>query len=396
MSCPVPIKMPKWLSIAHYICVPFRRVLRKKEYLVTCFGAYGDGLMITPILAEILTAIPANQVTVACSIKVLEIITRAFPGLNAVCFDGSSNKGRISRFIKGIKILSRRYSRSINANYKAIAFSHCLHMAAHAERRYWFRKGQASDRQELIADSQNIYTDLAESETGDHVLLKNKMLLKSLPFKTTQSCDRLPLLYLYPSEREQANEYMRSLRIKNLRIACICHGSRFKLKDWGWQNYACLILELQKRYNDMLCILLGGMEDTDNATMIMDRLRGKEDKVINLTGTTGIFQASAYIGEADLCIGNDTFGLHAAVALDVASVVVMWGGDYGEWSPWRDPMRHKMASHELDCYGCAGSCKYDEPKCISSISVEEVLSVAAGLDLTRKEGAADYAGSISQ
>ena len=84
-------------------------------------------------------------------------------------------------------------------------------------------------------------------------------------------------------------------------------------------------------------------------------------------------EAAAVIGECDLCVGNDTFGLHAAVAAGTPSVVIMGGGDYPRWIPWRNPERHRMVVREMDCFGCGWECRYDDYHCVRGITVDEVM-----------------------
>jgi ADP-heptose:LPS heptosyltransferase len=91
------------------------------------------------------------------------------------------------------------------------------------------------------------------------------------------------------------------------------------------------------------------------------------------TGGCTLHQSMALIEASDLCIGNDTFGLHVAVAVGTPSVVLMWGGDGDQWIPWGDPGKHRMVRADVDCGGCEGLCEKGGYACMEQISVEMVM-----------------------
>ncbi len=79
------------------------------------------------------------------------------------------------------------------------------------------------------------------------------------------------------------------------------------------------------------------------------------------------------IEQSDLCVGNDTLGLHVAVAVGTPSVVIMWGGDGDQWIPWGDTEKHRMVTADVDCGGCGGDCVHARHECMERISVEMVM-----------------------
>ena len=98
----------------------------------------------------------------------------------------------------------------------------------------------------------------------------------------------------------------------------------------------------------------------------------RSNQVLNLAGDSSLHQSVALIEQSDLCIGNDTFGLHAAIAVGTPSVVIMWGGDGDRWIPWGDPARHRMVRAAVDCAGCGGECVKERHECMAAITPEMV------------------------
>lgn len=68
----------------------------------------------------------------------------------------------------------------------------------------------------------------------------------------------------------------------------------------------------------------------------------------------------------------DTATAHIAAALDIPTVVLLGGGHYGQFGPWRRSSRQQWLSHREPCFGCNWVCKWPEPHCINRIPVAQV------------------------
>src|SRR5207237_8312546 len=75
-----------------------------------------------------------------------------------------------------------------------------------------------------------------------------------------------------------------------------------------------------------------------------------------------------------LCVGNDRGPAHIAAALKVPLVVLFGPASSERWRPWRAPAA--LVQNYFTCNPCAMyTCTaFDEPECIRSISVEQVLA----------------------
>lgn len=375
-ALPVSSENDTWIRVAALIAAPLRLCVRwstHKQILVTCLGAYGDGLLFISFLQDLQRNLREHTITVVCSSRVGIILRRCCSNVRIIEIDYSIQKTRIKRLLVGLKIFRVNYAISINGSFRATAVSHSLHIAAKASRRFWFRIGQPADSYEITEQPQTIYSDLAETEIWEHMLLKYKSLLKKIvPAAVLSAEDSGPYVPLLEKEKAYGCTIAAELKGSNRKVVCLCHGARFRLKDWGWKNYAELMRKLSEKY-DMAFILIGGKEDNENARMILNATKDAVCNVLNLTGETSVYEAIAIIKAADCCVGNDTFGLHAAIASETPSVAVMWGGDRSQWQPWGDENRHEAVFHELACFGCAGACIYPAPKCLEAINPQDVM-----------------------
>jgi ADP-heptose:LPS heptosyltransferase len=120
--------------------------------------------------------------------------------------------------------------------------------------------------------------------------------------------------------------------------------------------------------------LVGGNGDRPRFEHIRDIADGAPGlEVVNLAGELSVHEAIAVIRASDACVGNDTFGLHAAVAVGTPSVVILWGGNGRRWAPWGDPSRHVAATAGGNCANCLGICRHASPLCMRRIPFERVL-----------------------
>lgn len=107
---------------------------------------------------------------------------------------------------------------------------------------------------------------------------------------------------------------------------------------------------------------------------------------INLAGRTSLATLAEVIGGARLVIGNDSAGIHIAVAARTDSVCVMWGGSFGRFIPYAsdvlpDGLEARAVYHRMPCFGCTGVCPFPEVDgkvpCIAAVPVEAVRDTVA-------------------
>jgi ADP-heptose:LPS heptosyltransferase len=73
------------------------------------------------------------------------------------------------------------------------------------------------------------------------------------------------------------------------------------------------------------------------------------------------------IGKARLVITAETATAHIATAYDRPTLVVLGGGHYGQFGPWRRSSRQQWITHRMDCEGCNWNCRYSTPLCLTGI-----------------------------
>jgi ADP-heptose:LPS heptosyltransferase len=102
----------------------------------------------------------------------------------------------------------------------------------------------------------------------------------------------------------------------------------------------------------------------------------------NISGKTSLPALAEVIRHALLVLGNDSAGMHIAVATGTNSLCVMWGGSFGRFIPYESKLLTegqfaKAVYHRMDCFGCTGVCPlppvHSKLPCIAAVSVSAVL-----------------------
>lgn len=87
------------------------------------------------------------------------------------------------------------------------------------------------------------------------------------------------------------------------------------------------------------------------------------------------------VANARAVLTVDTATAHIATALDLPTVVVLGGGHFGLFGPWRKSARQVWVTKHLPCYHCNWLCHEPEPYCITRIpsdSIVQAMELAMG------------------
>ncbi|MEN9493665.1 MAG: hypothetical protein RJA63_4114 [Pseudomonadota bacterium] len=100
----------------------------------------------------------------------------------------------------------------------------------------------------------------------------------------------------------------------------------------------------------------------------------------NMAGQTTLPGLAEVIRNARLVIGNDSAGMHIAVATRSDSICVMWGGSFGRFIPYPQEilpvgLQARAVYHRMDCFGCTGACPF--PTVQGKVPCVEAVPIAA-------------------
>ena len=158
------------------------------------------------------------------------------------------------------------------------------------------------------------------------------------------------------------------------RYAVLHPTANFFTKEWPFDRYAALASYLEEQHGLAPVFTCGPGEG-----LKLEAVAQAYGKALIRLDPLTLPELVAAIEGAALFIGNDTGPTHIAAALGRPVVVLFGSSDSTAWSPWRTP--HALVQNYYPCNPCRGDRCYafSEPKCILSISLEQVRSAVERL-----------------
>ncbi len=154
--------------------------------------------------------------------------------------------------------------------------------------------------------------------------------------------------------------------------------AKWKTKLWDSDKFSELAEKLQKEI-DCRIIFTGSMQDRPVIEEIIKQTGIKEDKIINLAGSTGLKELAYLYSGCSVLICTDTGPMHIAAAMG-CRVVALFGptaplrtGPYGNG--------HIIIRSGIDCSPCfKKECR--DVKCMGDITVNAVFDAARSIILS--------------
>jgi heptosyltransferase III len=187
-------------------------------------------------------------------------------------------------------------------------------------------------------------------------------------------------LKLTSQEREQAAAVLEAVQGRPL-IVC-GPGTKMQAKDWGAENWRDLMARLSERFSGYGLALVGAKEDREACEIAGAAWPGP---VVNLCGELSPRGTAAVMTRAELFLGPDSGPMHFAAGAGVPCVIAFAARTKpGIWFP--QGKGHRVIYHQVDCAGCnLETCVEQKKKCLTSITVEEMLTAAQDAWKSRHE-----------
>lgn len=145
-------------------------------------------------------------------------------------------------------------------------------------------------------------------------------------------------------------------------------GARRKNRRWPPENFARIANRLKKYYGAE--IILVSASDERN---LLDDVAREVDGEVKIIPPLSLMQLAALIKKCDLYVGNDTGTSHLAAGAGV-HIVTLFGPQFPHlWAPYTN--RGETVFKNMECTGPCNhiDCLYDENRCMTSITVDEVM-----------------------
>lgn len=160
-------------------------------------------------------------------------------------------------------------------------------------------------------------------------------------------------------------------------ILAVSVGTKVQSKDWGKENWQALLHRLGAMYPQYALALMGVAEESEASEFASEGWRataGPDSPVVNLCGKLTPRESAACFARSRLFLGHDSGPMHLAATVGTSCVAIFAARNIPRvWFPYG--LGHRVVYHPVDCMGCGlETCIVERKKCLSSITVEEVVS----------------------
>lgn len=202
--------------------------------------------------------------------------------------------------------------------------------------------------------------------------------LNLLKYLGTGTDSVAPRLYLSENEDKWAEDFLADNAITPDDLVIGIHpGGRIKKRCWPLDRFDKVANYIKDKYNAKIIVFIE--PDGYGGALVMNEhfIRAK----LSLRELISVFS------KLTILVCNDSGPMHIATAVDTPVVAIfgptnpVWFGPYGD--------KHTVVIQgNIECRPCYDYCKYKEPLCLTSITVEDVLNQ---VDATLKEFACQKA-----
>ncbi len=354
-----------------------------KRVLVIRLDEIGDVAMNTSFLRELRHNLPDAEITLLVkpvAYNLMELCPYVNEVLTFKCTKWHTWK--LQYFVQSIKfarrhLWTRRFDIAIiprwNTDHSSATF---LAYFSGAPWRVGYSENVNIDKKQLNRGFDRLLTLVLQDNSLKHEVEHNMDVLRLLGFEIND--DGLEV-WLGKEDETFAKEIFdeHGVRPNDLIIGLGPSGGNSVLKQWPVERFAKLGLWLQEEYNTRL-IIFGGPDEKQMGLEIENMLG---QTTINMVGKTSLRQMAALLKQCDFYLGNDTGPMHIAAAVGIPVIALFGSSCPHRFGPWGD--NHKIINVELPCSPCLQKdhpdrcmfCIFDHPRCISSISVEQVQKV---------------------
>lgn len=203
----------------------------------------------------------------------------------------------------------------------------------------------------------NIYLKIGE-------LITQQSSVISFPLLNTKKIE-------FENEQHKVKKHDIVLCIGTGKIGMRLNGEKIKIdaKNWGIDNWIELANKLSKE--GYLVAIVGGTQEKDELNKSGIQF---SDGVYNYAGTLSISESIGLIYRAKIVVGADTGLMHAAAALEKTSITLFGCTSEKQYLPFGP--KSYFIDKKVECSPCFGTTKAStcvDHKCMSTITVDEVL-----------------------
>jgi lipopolysaccharide heptosyltransferase I len=143
-------------------------------------------------------------------------------------------------------------------------------------------------------------------------------------------------------------------------------------RDWPQKYFAELISELKKENK----IILIGSERQKSDLLAFSK---NTNKIEVLAGDLNFSEIPNLLIGAKCFVGLDSGITHLAIKLNIPTVALIGGGEYGRFFPYRESDTVRYLFYKMECFNCNWNCYKDEMYCLTEIKPKQVFDTITNI-----------------
>lgn len=162
----------------------------------------------------------------------------------------------------------------------------------------------------------------------------------------------------------------------------ICPLGSHPLRDLSPAHLGAVLAVLRRA--GLAAVFTGDAGQRDRLNELVAGLRAQGFQQLRVQTDYTLTDFVCALAAAPLVVTTESAAAHLATALDRPAVVILGGGHYGQFGPWRRSERQVWLTNRLECFGCNWRCIQPEAYCITGVPTEALTQAVARV-LRRRE-----------
>lgn len=329
-----------------------------KNIIVRMPNWLGDLVMATPVLADLRTHFPDAEITAMCQNNVAPLL------------ENDPAVDELFRFSRAKGFIRRIGERNIVAKLKNGNYDLGILLTNSFSSAWRFWQGNVKNRLGYRADGRGFLldhpVDFSPKRKQQHLVITYKELLRPLGISVS---DTEPRLVVTDEEVKGAWELVKRFDIdSDCHIVGINPGAAYgSAKCWLPDRFAAVARNIVEADPKNVVIFFG---DHSHKELIGKICSGLGNRVLNLSGQTGLRELLALIKICSVFLTNDSGPMHIADSLNIPLLAIFGSTSPVATGPYRQSQN--IIQKKVPCSPCFKRvCPIDFP-CMKNIGVKEV------------------------
>ena len=172
-----------------------------------------------------------------------------------------------------------------------------------------------------------------------------------------------PRLVVSDAERRWAEAFLRRAgRSTSEKLIAIHPGGSSRLKRWSLEHFEALAR-------------IAAQETGGRILWLVDPAGTGRDSQLppgSIVARPSLRELIALLAQCDMLVSNDGGPMHLAAALGVRTFAIYSWGKPEWWKPYASASHSWVQREDITCRPCAGHCIFDEPICLTGLSLDFV------------------------